>query len=45
MAAVLDRQTDQVLVDGKKLMRLAHEKTQFLREQLGHEGPNLKWES
>ncbi|MGI9517197.1 MAG: hypothetical protein ACR2NP_09135, partial [Pirellulaceae bacterium] len=44
MAAVLDRQTDQVVVDGKELIRLAHEKTQRLRDELGHQGPNLRWD-
>lgn len=44
MAAVVDGQTDQVVVDGKELIRLAHEKTQRLSDELGHQGPNLKWD-
>jgi hypothetical protein len=44
MAAVVDPNTDQVIVAGKELMRLAHEKTERLKNELGHEGPDLKWD-
>lgn len=44
MAAVVDPETDKVVVAGKELMRLAHDKTERLRKELGHEGPALKWD-
>ncbi len=42
MAAVVDPETNKVVLDGKVLMRLAHEKTERLRKELGHEGPKLR---
>jgi NADH-quinone oxidoreductase subunit D len=43
MAAVVDRQTNEVIVAGQELMRLAHEKTKRLSRELGHAGPDLNW--
>ena len=43
MAAVVDPKTEQVVVAGKELMRLAREKTERLKKELGHEGPSLSW--
>lgn len=43
MAAVMDLETNEVLVAGKELMRLAHEKTERLKNELGHDGPALEW--
>ena len=44
MAAVLDPDTNQVLVDAKELLRLSREKTRRLSKELGHEGPRLRWD-
>lgn len=44
MAAVVDLDTNEVIVAGQELMRLAHEKTRRLSEELGHEGPDLNWD-
>ena len=44
MAAVMDPETDKVLVAGRELMRLALEKTERLKSELGHEGPELIWD-
>ena len=41
MAAVLDPETDQVLIAGKELLRLSIEKTDRLKNELGLEGPSL----
>lgn len=41
MAAVLDPETDQVVIAGKELLRLSREKTERLKAELGHEGPDL----
>ena len=42
IAAVLDPETDEVVIAGKELVRLSREKTERLKNELGHEGPNLK---
>ena len=42
MAAVLDPETDQVVIAGKELLRLSREKTERLKAELGHDGPDLK---
>lgn len=44
MAVVVDQQTDKVVIAGKELIRLAHEKTERLRSELGHQGPELNWD-
>ncbi len=44
MAAVLDLGTDQVLIAGKELLRLSREKTERLKNELGHDGPDLRLE-
>ncbi|NIL96456.1 MAG: NADH:ubiquinone oxidoreductase [Planctomycetales bacterium] len=44
MAAVLDPETDRVLISGKELLQRSRRKTAWLRSQLGHEGPDLKWD-
>ena len=43
MAAVVDPNTDDVVITGGELIRLAHEKTERLRKELGHSGPDLEW--
>jgi NADH-quinone oxidoreductase subunit D len=43
MAAVVDPETDQVVIAGKELIRLAHEKTERLKAELGCAGPDLSW--
>jgi NADH-quinone oxidoreductase subunit D len=44
MAAVVDPTTQQVVADGKALLRLAREKTERLKIELGHQGPTLEWD-
>ena len=44
MAAVLDPNTDQVLIAGNELLRLSRQKTERLKQELGHEGPLLRWD-
>jgi NADH-quinone oxidoreductase subunit D len=44
MAAVLDAETDQVVIAGKELLRLSREKTERLKAEVGHEGPALRWD-
>ena len=41
MAAVVDPATDEVIIAGRELQRLAVEKTERLKQELGHDGPNL----
>jgi NADH-quinone oxidoreductase subunit D len=43
MAAVVDPNTDQVVLAGNELIRLAHEKTRRLKAELGCDGPHLNW--
>jgi len=45
MAAVVDRQSDEVVIAGQELIRLAHEKTKRMGQELGHAGPELKWDN
>ena len=42
---VMDPETGQLLIAGKELMRLCREKTERLKDALGHEGPNLRWDA
>jgi hypothetical protein len=44
MAALVDPQTYKVIVAGKELLRLALEKTDRLKAELGHQGPDLNWD-
>jgi membrane-bound hydrogenase subunit alpha len=44
LAAVVDPETDEVVIAGKELQRLSREKTQRLRHALGHDGPTLRWD-
>ncbi len=41
MAVVVDRDTDRVAVDGKELVRRSREKTDRLRVELKHQGPEF----
>jgi NADH-quinone oxidoreductase subunit D len=45
MASVLDPETDQVVIAGKELLRLSLEKTERLKAELGHDGPDLRLEN
>ena len=42
--AVVDAETERVLIEGKELLRLAHHKTDRLRAELGYAGPELRWD-
>lgn len=42
MASVVDPSTDEVLIDGKELLRRCKAKTTKLAEELGHPGPKLE---
>jgi NADH-quinone oxidoreductase subunit D len=44
MASVVDPQTEQVVIAGKELLRLSRQKTEWLKAELGHEGPALRWD-
>lgn len=44
MAAVVDRESDEVVIAGHELVRLARQKTDRLRSELGYQGPELKWD-
>jgi len=44
MAAVLDPETDEVVIAGKELLRLSRDKTERLKAELGYEGPDLRWD-
>lgn len=41
MAAVVDRATDRVVLDGRELLRRSREKTDRLRTELKHQGPEF----
>ena len=44
MAAVVDPETDKVLVAGQRVDATCPEKTERLKAELGHEGPELNWD-
>lgn len=43
LAAVVDAETDDVVISGKRLLQLSREKTERLKSELGHDGPQLRW--